>query len=457
MINLIKNELFKIFKKRSIFILFIFLILFSFFINLVNKKMYSDNSNDKYIEYLKEEIKYLDPNNLDEIDLYLDYKNQIDEYELLSKYDYDSWQYSIIRDKAYDYIYEINNCIYKEKDDKKLKELTLEYDNFKEKLNGDWKVFVYEDLEELKNIYTDDVYYIGQKEILEMRLKYDIPYGNNSLNIALDNYVSSRENLANFEETNKYSDKINLMEIKKNFEVNKYIIENKIEIPSDNSLRGMLINTFSNYGIFIIVGITLIASFVVSEEFNKGTIKLLLVRPYSRNKILCSKFISVIISMLIIIVSVYLVQFIIGGLFYGFSSLSTGVIVYNYNLNIVKTISIFTSIITDILCRLPIYILLLTLTFCISTIINNSGVSMAIALISYIASEIINSFVFYYNVKWLKYFVTVNWDFSQYLYGKLPLIEGMNIMFSIGICLFYFIIMIVPTFIIFNKKNIKNI
>ena len=82
---------------------------------------------------------------------------------------------------------------------------------------------------------------------------------------------------------------------------------------------------------------------------------------------------------------------------------------------------------------------------------------MAIALISYIASEIINSFVFYYNVKWLKYFVTVNWDFSQYLYGKLPLIEGMNIMFSIGICLFYFIIMIVPTFIIFNKKNIKNI
>ena len=30
----------------------------------------------------------------------------------------------------------------------------------------------------------------------------------------------------------------------------------------------------------------MIAGTIVSEEFNKGTIKLLLVRPYSRNKIL---------------------------------------------------------------------------------------------------------------------------------------------------------------------------
>lgn len=458
MINLIKNELFKIFKKKSIFVLFIFLILFSFFINLVNKKLYSNDSNDNYINYLKDEIKNFDPNNLDEIDLYLDYKNQLDEYELLSKYDYNSWQYSVIRDKAYDYIYAINNCIYKEKDDNKLKELISDYDSFKEKLNGDWKVFALSDLENLKNIYTDDDTYLNvQIETLEMRLKYDIPYGDNNLNWALDNYISSRENLESFKETNKYNDKVNYMEIKKNFAVSKYIIENKIEIPSDNSLRGMLINVFSNYGIFIIVGIALIASFIVSDEFNKGTIKLLLVRPYSRNKILCSKFISSIISMLVIIIFVYLVQFIVGGLFYGFSSLSTGVIVYNYNLNTVKTVSIFTSIITDILCRLPIYILLLTLTFGISTIINNSGVSMAISLVFYIASEIINSFAFYYNVKWLKYFVTVNWDFSQYLYGKLPQIEGMNIMFSVGICLFYFVVMIVPTFIVFNRKNIKNI
>ncbi len=458
MINLIKNELFKIFKKKSIFVLFIFLILFSIFINLVNKKLYNVNYNDDYINYLKDEIKNLDFNNIDEIDLYIDYKNQIDEYELLSKYDYNSWQYSVIRNKAYDYIYAINNCIYKEKDDNKLKELISDYDSFKEKLNGDWKVFALSDLDNLKNIYTDDdIYSIAHMEALEMRLKYDIPYGNNNLNMALDDYVSSRENLNSFKETNKYSDKINLMEIKKNFEVSKYIIENKIELPSDNSSRGMIIDVFSNYGIFIIVGITLIASFIVSDEFNKGTIKLLLVRPYSRNKILCSKFISVIISMLVIIISVYLVQFIVGGLFYGFSSLSTGVIVYNYSLNTVRTVSIFTSIITDILCRLPIYILLLTLTFGISTIINNSGVSMAISLVFYIASEIINSIVYYYNIKWLKYFVTVNWDFSQYLYGKLPQIEGMNIMFSIGICLLYFIIMIVPTFIIFNKKNIKNI
>ena len=82
---------------------------------------------------------------------------------------------------------------------------------------------------------------------------------------------------------------------------------------------------------------------------------------------------------------------------------------------------------------------------------------MAISIVGYIAAEIINSAAYYFNIKWLKYFVTLNWNLSDYLYGKTPSLEGTSLTFSIIMCLIYLLVMIIPTFIYFKKKNIKNI
>ena len=51
----------------------------------------------------------------------------------------------------------------------------------------------------------------------------------------------------------------------------------------------------------------------------------------------------------------------------------------------------------------------------------------------------------------------MNWDLSQYLFGGLPLMDGMSMVMSIVICMVYFLIMVIPTWIIFKKRNIKNI
>ena len=53
---------------------------------------------------------------------------------------------------------------------------------------------------------------------------------------------------------------------------------------------------------FILIFSVIVAGTIVSNEFQKGTIKLLLTRPYSRNKILLSKYIVSIISILIFII-----------------------------------------------------------------------------------------------------------------------------------------------------------
>ena len=174
-------------------------------------------------------------------------------------------------------------------------------------------------------------------------------------------------------------------------------------------------------------------------------------------KILLAKFITVLITVLFIMIITVILQFIVGGIFFGFDSLSIPAIIYNHNTGTLMEMGILKNIILTGIGKLPIYVLIGTLAFALSTIFNNTPVAITITLMGYMASSIVNQFAYYYEIKWLKFFVTPNWDFTQFFYGKLPLMKGLNVPFSVIICLIYFIIMMIPTFMVFKRKNIKNI
>ena len=119
----------------------------------------------------------------------------------------------------------------------------------------------------------------------------------------------------------------------------------------------MLVNFFSHYEIFIVIIIVMIAGTIVSEEFNKGTIKLLLVRPYKRATILTSKFITCLIMVAIIIISIMLMQFIVGGIIFGFDSFGTPTIEYDFNAHEIQEMNIASYMLIQTIGKLPIYVL----------------------------------------------------------------------------------------------------
>lgn len=240
-------------------------------------------------------------------------------------------------------------------------------------------------------------------------------------------------------------------------EISRYIIENNVDINKSNDVRGILKNLFNEYGLFIIVMIVMIAGTIVSEEFNKGTIKLLLVKPYDRRKILLAKFITVLIMILFSIAVVVIMELIVGGIIFGWNSLSVPILQYNFDTQSLENIPIFTYLGIEILTQLPKLILLATLAFSCSTLFTNSAVAIAIPLLGYMSADMINMLVIQYKVEFMKFFVSLNWDFKEYLFGKLPTMEGLTLGFSIIICSLYFVAMLIPTFIAFKKKNIKNI
>ena len=487
MSNLIKNELTKIFKKKTIYITMILIFLLMIFINCINK--YSNSSSysaymysESYINSIKEELSNLNPEKPSDVTLYINLKSELDLSNLMEKYKDSDWKLSIINDRISPYITEINTYTYgAEKSEEQARKATEEMESIIAKLDeNDWKYFANEDLQNANNkieelnkqkAQTQDTEIIKglnneienakvEKEIAEYRLEKNIPYGVDYLNIALTRYQTSSGTLISydlenkeldFEEQKEYNDALTTKE------ESKYIIETGTDINKSDSLKGSLQYFYSQYGVFIIVVIIMIAGTIVSEEFNKGTIKLLLVKPYTRTQILLSKFLTVLIVSAFVIVSTILMQILVGGILFGFESLFEPVVVYNLSTNAIQEINIFAYLGIQTLTQLPIIILLATLAFAISTIFSNSALAITVSLLGYMGASIINQLAIAYNLTFMKYFVTMNWDLSQYLFGGLPYMEGMNLITSIIICVVYLLIMLIPTFIIFKKRNIKNI
>ncbi len=487
MSNLIKNELTKIFKKKTIYITMILIFLLMIFINCINK--YSNSSSysaymysESYINSIKEELSNLNPEKPSDVTLYINLKSELDLSNLMEKYKDSDWKLSIINDRISPYITEINTYTYgAEKSEEQARKATEEMESIIAKLDeNDWKYFANEDLQNANNkieelnkqkAQTQDTEIIKglnneienakvEKEIAEYRLEKNIPYGVDYLNIALTRYQTSSGTLISydlenkeldFEEQKEYNDALTTKE------ESKYIIETGTDINKSDSLKGSLQYFYSQYGVFIIVVIIMIAGTIVSEEFNKGTIKLLLVKPYTRTQILLSKFLTVLIISAFVIVSTILIQILVGGILFGFESLFEPVVVYNLSTNAIQEINIFAYLGIQTLTQLPIIILLATLAFAISTIFSNSALAITVSLLGYMGASIINQLAIAYNLTFMKYFVTMNWDLSQYLFGGLPYMEGMNLITSIIICVVYLLIMLIPTFIIFKKRNIKNI
>lgn len=478
MFNLIRSELKKITKKKVIYIMFFVTLAFMILINIVGKKfqstsyvIYDDESMNYYKEQLTPELEESDP------DYYADCKSMYDSYELAKKYDEDSWQRQVISQR----IQPLLKIMYLEKSGETYNNARTKYDKDVEALEkNDWKYFVYQDLDETNlQILMIDESTSNQleslkdtKQALEWRLEKNISYDNSDLNSYLQCWLNARVSIRQYKD-NKNPSQTEKVYHQQDFAteaIARYAIENGIDGTISNqgnsnlkyglaySAKSELFDAFSGYSLFIIILIIIVAGTIVSEEFNKGTIKLLLVRPYSRVKILLSKYITCLIVLICSIIFVALMQTVVGGIVYGFDSYKNPTVLYNYATNSLNVVSMTGTLAIMAVAILPKLILLMTLAFTLSTVITNTPVAIAIPLLGSMVESIINQLaIMYEKANFLKYFVTPNWDFSQYLYGALPQMKGITLGFSVCICLAYFIVMMALSIWNFKKKNIKNI
>ena len=473
--NLVKNELYKILHKRSTKIFLVIALLFVILTNVIYR--FSDNllvfSTTYYEDYdmANNYVNDYENNGIGDKELYIYYKTYIDTYELASKFDSNSWEYQKYMDE---YWYKLQDY-YRAQDEgldttNLLDELTQLRTNIE---NSNWQYFVNEDInaannniEQIKNSlddpslnnteranYEKELFILEEQvKLNQYRLDKNVEYGKDYLNIAIDAINNALYGMAEY----KYSNDSDFEDSVKSYYENWYILDEEVDTNNGETLRSVFINFFNEYSFLILVFGIMIAGGMVSDEFSKGTIKSLLIIPQKRSKILLAKYISLLIMILLIIGVLIVSELLVGGILLGFGSLSVPVVVYNISASDLEIVNVFGYLGLQIITNLPQIILLTTLAFACSVIVNSTAFSIVIPFCGIIAAELINGFALAYDIDILNYFVTTNWDFTVYLFGGTS-IFGNSLLHAIIVCLVYLIIMLVVTFIVFKRKDIKNI
>jgi len=166
-----------------------------------------------------------------------------------------------------------------------------------------------------------------------------------------------------------------------------------------------------------------IASGIVANEFNWGTIKFLLIRPFSRSKILLSKYITVIIFSALLTFLLFIFSF------------ATNSLLYTNNLGNQG----FSDILMLFLLKYPEIFMYSTIAFMLSVLSKSSSLALGFSLVIVFIGPII---AYYLPNKYL-------------LFSNVDLTRG-DLRFSIAILLIYTIIFNFISWIIFLKRDITR-
>ena len=463
MINLITNELYKIFHKKAIYILYLIMLLFLVLNNILYKTTYTTDGlylNDK--DTSKEEIKALETKlkglNQDSSE-YISLLTDLDLLKLKISYPPNSFQYNTVNNYFYDIVYNLNYYKYKEPDS--LKEASYQelYNKYREKFTQNDNIyFINQDLDKIKSdleVDPQNKELLLQKEVLSLRIKNNINYSTTYLNEAVEGYYQSSQKLNNLSTPYTYEEKITFNNLKEEQQLSKYIITTKQNINKENDLRGCLKTIVEDYELFLVIIIIFISSSIISEEYSKRTIKQLLIKPYSRTQIILSKYLTCIIILLLSIIFLIISELWVGSLIFKIDSLKIPIVVYDFNLKSLREYPLYIYMFLRIFISLPKLILILTLSFALSTIFLNSIFSSLFTLSLYTMSNPLLTLLSKYSIT--KYLIFSNWDFLTYINGNLNKYVDVTIVNSMIVYIIHCLLLFLTIFVIFKKRDIKNI
>lgn len=490
MIKLIQNELIKIFKRKSIYILLL-LSLIAVIIHNYNNP--DQNNNVAHISTSDIPINELKETEGDNIEEKIKWKANNDFWRLYNKYDKNSWQrYALneerstifVNDKEMNFSHDMKEIIkiitdYEMNDNSQIS--VDNYENSKRKYNeylqaldnGEWKAYTsykINNLTETKNsslTLEEDIKGINLEiEAYQMRLDYNVIYADDIQNQYIEKYKANTYQC--IYTTNR--EEIYYKECKAISELAKYAIKNEIKqdispekfnVIWDNKIdsRISFIRTFKHFDLIIVIIAIYISTTTLTEETNKRTIKSLLTKPHRRKTILISKILACVITIIITMLFLIVAQYIVGGITFGFDSYGLNYIGYDYNNEQIVNMNLFSYVLLVAASKLPIYIIIILFCIFMGVINNHTAMTMILTLIIFLICS--TAIAEWSKVEELgnltKYLITNNWDFSTYLFGQTSEIAGINLGFSICMYLIYFILLLMLIIYKFSRKEIFNI
>lgn len=244
-------------------------------------------------------------------------------------------------------------------------------------------------------------------------------------------------------------------ETEKRYKIAEYKLENGLlEEENKEQLIYAIADVFSYADTIIILALLIVCGSIVSDEFNKGTIKQLLVKPFTRSQILLSKIIASAIAILLFSLLYYSVDIICLSIAYGnYTALFSNALNYNFNTQQVVEMNLALYCLLKFIIIMPMYIIIFAFVLFIGVLTTSTIGAISSGFGLFFFSELINAFL---PDKILSFLPTFCWNMSSYLSLGMSSNPYGSLVKSVIVCVITLILLIVSTFIIFKNKDIKN-
>lgn len=196
----------------------------------------------------------------------------------------------------------------------------------------------------------------------------------------------------------------------------------------------------------------ILAAGSVASEFSWGTIKLLLIRPWSRSSILLSKLIAIVLFLLLTSILAYLICFFVNLAFFGATNsidevipeLDAGAGVMFRELGEI----VWTQFVSTLV--------ILSFSFMLSSALRSNGLAIGLSLAIVFLSELFTRLFLMIDQPWIKFVLFLNLDLSQFLNGHEGPIEDdpMTLGFALGVLAAYFIVFNLISWTVFKKRDV---
>ena len=307
-----------------------------------------------------------------------------------------------------------------------------------------------------------DKYFDTYKKVLEYRIEMNIPKSYNVASMALERYLTEYPSYLQYEKDKgriKEEEKDSYNDIISFNKTMEYKIEHKLltlESEVQPNMVEIVSSGLTEMSIFIVIGLIMIGASVLSEEFEKGTIKLLLVKPFTRNKILISKIIASIIMIVIFCLYVTVLNT-VSSIIYN-NNLGMPFIYslceYNFSLHKVVEYNIFNHYILTFISQMIYFIILDLIVICFSTFTTSTAISTSFGFGLLLGAEILTAFV--QKFKWIPLLPMYTSNMINVFFGQPPEYKILTLPVQVFFNIVYVILFIGLAMFIFKKKDIKN-
>lgn len=269
---------------------------------------------------------------------------------------------------------------------------------------------------------------------------------------------------------------INIYEINENITKNEYYINNNKYANSFINSFSFNQNTTSNTNVYDFMYFTLefcsliiiffammLLCNLITAETESGTIKLLLVRPFKRSKIISAKLMATIFFVIVFMLFSAILSFVVGYFSFGYINANilavfNGSIAFEINPLLLMGINVL-SLILDVVFYVIIALML-------SIIFKNFAGSLTSCLVIFITFIVLNAV--FPTAFWYSFFPTMNLHLFKYLGNAFitidtenmlfkslitPIQSTMSIAFSLLLTISYMIIMLIISYTIFKKRD----